>query len=72
MSKLVLTAIQAVTEKVTIIIRQIPIYITNNSAPSFRQIGGWKDFKRRSLLLEREKNFIPTYYFYEKTDYIRP
>jgi hypothetical protein len=39
MSKLVLTATQAVTEKVTTAIRQIPIYIISNFAPSFRQIG---------------------------------
>jgi hypothetical protein len=39
MSKLVLTATQAVTEKVTIAIRQMPTYITDNSAPSSRQIG---------------------------------
>jgi phenylpyruvate tautomerase PptA (4-oxalocrotonate tautomerase family) len=40
MSKLVLTATQAVTEKVTIIIRQMPIYIINDSAPFSRQTGG--------------------------------
>jgi hypothetical protein len=39
MSKLVLTAIQAVTEKVTIIIKQMPIYIVNNFAPFSEQIG---------------------------------
>jgi predicted nucleic acid-binding protein len=40
MSKLVLIATQAVTEKVTTIIRQIPIYTANNSIPSSKQIGG--------------------------------
>jgi hypothetical protein len=33
MSKLVLTATQAVTKKVTIAIRQIPTYITSDFAP---------------------------------------
>jgi hypothetical protein len=36
MSKLVLTAIQAVTEKITITIRQMPIYIIRNFAPFFK------------------------------------
>jgi hypothetical protein len=39
MSKLVLTATQAVTEKVTTAIRQIPTYITKDSAPSSEQTG---------------------------------
>jgi phenylpyruvate tautomerase PptA (4-oxalocrotonate tautomerase family) len=39
-SKLVLTATQAVTEKVTIAIRQMPTYITNDSTLSFGQTGG--------------------------------
>jgi uncharacterized coiled-coil DUF342 family protein len=38
-SKLVLTATQAITEKVTTIIRQIPTYIINNFAPFSEQIG---------------------------------
>jgi hypothetical protein len=36
MLKLVLIATQAVTEKVTTAIKQIFIYVINNSAPSFR------------------------------------
>jgi hypothetical protein len=39
MSKLILITTQAVTEKVTTAIRQIPTYITNNFAPSSRQTG---------------------------------
>jgi hypothetical protein len=39
MLKLVLTATQAVTEKIIITIRQIPIYITSDFAPSFKQTG---------------------------------
>jgi hypothetical protein len=35
MSKLVLIATQAVTEKVTTIIRQIPIYTANDFTPFF-------------------------------------
>jgi phenylpyruvate tautomerase PptA (4-oxalocrotonate tautomerase family) len=38
-SKLVLTATQAVTEKVTITIRQMPTYIINNFAPFSKQTG---------------------------------
>jgi hypothetical protein len=34
MQKLVLNATQAVTEKVSAAIKQIPIYITNDFAPS--------------------------------------
>jgi hypothetical protein len=37
MSKLVLIATQAVTEKVTIIIRQMPIYAANDFILSFKQ-----------------------------------
>jgi hypothetical protein len=40
MSKLVLIATQAVTEKVTIVIRQIPTYIINNFTPFSGQTGG--------------------------------
>jgi hypothetical protein len=36
---LILTATQVVTEKVSIVIKQMPTYIANNSAPSFRQTG---------------------------------
>jgi hypothetical protein len=36
MSTLVLIATQAVTEKVTIIIRQMPIYAVNNFIPFFK------------------------------------
>jgi soluble cytochrome b562 len=39
MSKLILTATQAITEKVTIAIRQMPIYIANNFTPSSKQTG---------------------------------
>jgi hypothetical protein len=39
MSKLVLTATQAVTEKVTTAIKQMPTYITNNSVSFSEQIG---------------------------------
>jgi hypothetical protein len=37
MSKLVLIATQAVTEKITIAIRQILIYAVSDSAPFFKQ-----------------------------------
>jgi hypothetical protein len=37
MSKLVLTATQAVTEKITTAIRQMPTYTANNFAPFFKQ-----------------------------------
>jgi uncharacterized coiled-coil DUF342 family protein len=36
-SKLILTATQAITEKITTAIRQMPIYIAKNSAPSSKQ-----------------------------------
>jgi hypothetical protein len=36
-SKLILITTQAVTEKVTIVIRQIPTYITKNSVPFSKQ-----------------------------------
>jgi hypothetical protein len=39
MSKLVLTTTQAVTEKVTIAIRQMPTYIISNFTPSSKQTG---------------------------------
>jgi hypothetical protein len=39
MSKLILTATQTVTEKVTTAIRQMPTYTTNNSTPSSGQTG---------------------------------
>jgi hypothetical protein len=39
MSKLVLTATQTITKKVTTAIRQIPTYAINNSAPSSKQTG---------------------------------
>jgi hypothetical protein len=71
MSKLVLTATQAVTEKVTTTIRQMPIYAADDSALFSRQTGKWKDFRRRSPLSEKRENFIPTYYFYEETGHMR-
>jgi hypothetical protein len=39
MSKLILTATQAVTKKVTTAIKQIPIYVAEDFAPFSRQTG---------------------------------